>query len=682
MNRAFYRSHFANLGRLQSSPPPFMREGDRDAVAGARRRNSAEPIAPFVALVRPRHLPHKWRRSGFSLAAVVMFAATTAHADSASDAPVIVTAVRLPAALATTPDAYVVTGAEIDARQATFAGQILATVPGVSAFSNGMFGVTSVRMRGAASDKTLVLVDGVPVNDASQPAGSFDFAGLDLSDVSRVEVLSGPQASLWGSDAIGGVISFTSREPDGARADIEGGSFGTTRLSAAVGRSTEHWALGFAASDVASTGISAADARNSYAAFGLPGLRNSEPDGYRDLTLGARGRIALGEAIVIDGHVRYMKSRTALDGYPPPDFVLSDTNDVAISESVLGYVRARIDGAFGLRHEFSVSDYNIRRGDSGDSGPFSYTAQRQVYRWAATHGAPGDSLGFEGGVEHQADRASLSGGDQISLGNTAVFGVVHWRPVQRLTLTGSLRYDDPQRYAAQTTGRIAGVADLGSGFSLLASIGQGFKTPTISETVCDFCFPSGPSTGLRPEHAVGYDVGLGWRSADGRLDGRATAYGLDQRDEIIYSPSFPFRYINLARTRSRGVELAAEAVLGGGFRLKGSYSHTDAVDLATGQQELRVPHNSGSASLFWTRGAFDAALSVRAEGDQADTDLDGFSPVTRPGFTVADLAAGYKVSEHVRITARVENLTGVHYQQVFGYGEPGRAAFVGLHFRP
>ena len=95
-----------------------------------------------------------------------------------------------------------------------------------------------------------------------------------------------------------------------------------------------------------------------------------------------------------------------------------------------------------------------------------------------------------------------------------------------------------------------------------------------------------------------------------------------------------------------------------------------------------MPHNSGSASLFWAHGAFDAALSVRGESNQADTDLDGFSPVTRPGFTVSDLAAGYRVSDHVRVTARVENLAGVHYERVYGFGEPGRAVFVGLHFRP
>jgi vitamin B12 transporter len=611
-----------------------------------------------------------YRSSLYVLAVALGGLATPALADPTPDTPVVVTAVRLPATLSTTPDAYVIDAKDIEAVQATFAGQILATVPGISVFSNGQFGVTSVRIRGAASDKTLVLIDGVPVNDASQPAGSYDFAGLDLADVSRVELLSGPQASLWGSDAIGGVISFTTREPNGVRADVEGGSFGTSRVSGAVGRSTDRWALGVTVSDFASTGISAADSRNG----------NTEPDGYRDLTLGARGRVSLTDWISLDGQVRYNKSVTAIDGYPFPAFSLADTNDVAISESTLGYVHAHIDGAWGLHHDLSVSDYRLRRGDSGDSGDFGYHSERQIYRWTIAHGAASNVLAVEGGLEREADRASVSTGDELSLGTSSAFGVVHWRPTSRLNLTGSLRYDAPDHYAAQTTGRIAGSLDLGGGFTVLASAGQGFKTPTISETVCDFCFPSGPSTGLRPEHAVGYDLGLGWRSGDGRLGARATAYGLDQRDEIVYLPTFPFRYFNVARTRSRGIELVADAALGAGFRLKASYGYTDARDVSTGLRELRVPLNSGSASLSWTHGRADATFSVRSESDQSDTGLD-FTPVTRPGFTVADLAAGFKLTEHIRVTGRIENLAGVHYQQVFGYGEPGRAVFVGLHFR-
>src|SRR5207244_11608743 len=127
----------------------------------------------------------------------------------------------------TAPAARAITRQEIELRQASFAADVLSTVPGLSLSRNGAFGgITSVRMRGASADKTLVLIDGVVQNDASQPSGGYDFANLELADIERVEILSGPQGSLRGSDAIGGVIAFTTREEDGWRASLEGGSYG------------------------------------------------------------------------------------------------------------------------------------------------------------------------------------------------------------------------------------------------------------------------------------------------------------------------------------------------------------------------------------------------------------------------------------------------------------------------
>jgi vitamin B12 transporter len=153
------------------------------------------------------------------------FVLIPASAFAADVDEVIVTAERLPATLDQTPDVRVITRGEIDRRQAVFAADILSTVPGLSLSRNGGFGgVTSVKLRGAASDKTLVLVDGVVQNDPSSPNGGFDFASFDLDDVSQVEIVSGPQGSLWGSDALGGVISFTTRDLDGLRASLEGGS--------------------------------------------------------------------------------------------------------------------------------------------------------------------------------------------------------------------------------------------------------------------------------------------------------------------------------------------------------------------------------------------------------------------------------------------------------------------------
>jgi vitamin B12 transporter len=222
------------------------------------------------------------------------------------------------------------------------------------------------------------------------------------------------------------------------------------------------------------------------------------------------------------------------------------------------------------------------------------------------------------------------------------------------------------------------VADLGAGFSANASWGQGFKTPTISEQACDFCFPAGPATNLKPERAEGWDAGLKWRSPDSRYEASVTGFHLAVRDQIdfVFDPvTFDFRYQNIDRTRSNGVEAEASAVIVPGLTGRVSYSNIDAINLDTGAQLLRVPRNQGSAVLEWVRGRGRAALTVRAESNQAD------AGGTRPGFVTADLAGGWKITDQIEATARIVNLADAHYEEALGYGEPRRSAYVGLRLR-
>ncbi|HEY3949415.1 TonB-dependent receptor plug domain-containing protein [Phenylobacterium sp.] len=629
----------------------------------------------------------RWKTLATSASAAALVLAASAHAQDApqdappaaapSDANVIVTATRVPATLATTPDVYVITDADIQARQATFAADVLSTAPGVVVTQSGAFGgLTGVSIRGAPTDKTLVLIDGVPVNDASSPSGGYDFGALDLGDISRVEILTGPQGALWGSDAIGGVVSFITKEPNGLAASLEGGSFDTWRAQASAGKSTQQWALGASISSFNTQGISAADVRDNYAPFGLPGFHNTEKDGDNAFTADIRGRYELTDWLGFDAQVRYDRAVTAIDGFPPPDFLFMDTNDVAVSESVEAFGRIRITGPWDLKNEISVSDYQIERGDHGESGDSGSIAYRQVYRYTVAKGTPEDLVSFVAGAERENSTASVSTGQKFDLDATSGFGVLQLHPFGPLTAIASVRYDAPDTFKAQTTARVGATYDLGWGFSVQGSFNQGFKTPTISETVCDFCFS--PRVPLQPEHAQGYDGGLAWKSADGRVSLKVTAYHLDIRDEIEFAASG--HYVNIARTRTQGVEAQANLVLGYGFRVQASYGYVDSIDATTGVRLLRVPLNTGSASLYWTHGRFDAAFTVRAEDNDLDLGLDS-SDVIRPGFVVADLAGGYDVNDHVRLTARVENLANTHYQEVFGFGEPGAAFYLGVKLK-
>ena len=467
-------------------------------------------------------------RSLLLATAAAVFLPQAAHASPDDDGPdpldeVVVTATRLPAIVADTPGARVIDRETIDRRGAVFAADILSDVPGLSVVRSGAFGgVAQVRMRGASPGKTLVLIDGVPVNDPAEVNGAFDFSGLELSDIERIEVLSGPQSSLWGSDAIGGVIAFTTRELDGLALEAEAGSFDTVR-----------------------------------------------------------GRLAAGVAFVL-------------------------------------------------------------------------------------------------GAEREETEGSLSTGLSERLGTTSAFATARIDPAARLSLTGALRFDDTDDFGAKTTGRLSAALDAGAGVTLSAAWGTGFKAPSISQAVCDFCFSSQPFPVLRPETATGYEAAVGWASADGRIEGRATAYRLEVEDQITYvfdPATFDSHYVNVAETATDGVELEGRARLGGGFDLGLAWAWTDARDETTGARLLRVPEQAGSATLGWSGERLSAALTVRGESDQDD------AGGVREAFVTASLNGSYALSDRVELTARIENLANARYQQVFGYGEPGRSASVGIRLR-
>jgi len=592
------------------------------------------------------------------LAATCLAAPTVAFAQTQVN-EVIVTATRLPAFVEETPSVHVIGREEIEDRQAIFAPDILDTVPGLSVTRNGAFGgPASVQIRGASTDKTLVLIDGVPQNDPSTPAGTYDFSGLDLADVDRIEILSGPQGSIWGSDAIGGVIAFTTRELNGLTGSFEAGSLNTTRATLAAGSANESRAFGVSASGFSTDGISAA-------------ANGTELDGFTSWTAGVNGRVTMAQALTLDGKLRYTEGDVELDGYAPPFYAFGDTQDRASNRTWSGYARAKGE-AFGLEHTLLYSGYRTSRENFG-----AYTARRNDWRWTSGKGGPADVFAFLLGVERDETRATVSTGEVANLAETSAFAVARWRPVERASVTASVRYDDPDKYDSDTTGRIAGSYQIGWGLTASASFGQGYKVPTISQSVCDFCYM--PAVPLKPEKAEGYDASFAWRSADGRLKADLTGYRLAVSDQIAYVGG---TYINISRTLTTGVETEVSAQVTDQLSLRAEYAYADAVDRSTGARLVRIPEHSGSASLDWHADRLRGDLTVRAQGKQADLDPDTFAPTTRKGYVVADLAGSYEVQDGFELTARVENIADRTYQQVLGYGEPGRTVYVGFRIRP
>ncbi len=578
---------------------------------------------------------------------------------------IIVEGLRLPTPAAETGTSLsVITAEDIEIRGYAFALDAIAAAPGVTVNQNGAFGgLASVRIRGAASDQTLVLLDGVPVGDPTAVGGGFDFSILDAADIDRIEILRGPQSTLWGSDAIGGVVNIISARPEpglGARLFAEGGSFGTFRGGAAASGAGETGDFRLSVSGIRTDGISKADEADG----------NTEEDGYNNLTFAGRGGLNLPRDLRLETVLRYTDGETEIDGFPPPDFTLADSDDFSETEQFAGSVTLRapiFDGR--LRNMVTAGYTDIER--NGEFGGFAQTDEgdRLILRYQGTADL-GDQIRIAFGAEREENEAN---GEETSI--DGFFGLAEVRPVPRLTLSAGVRHDDHSRFGGETTARFAGAFAATDFLTLRGSWGEGFKAPTIFQLTQTF--GALPANGdLEPETSTAFDVGVELTALSERARLGVTYFDRDTENLIIFAPTF--RYENLDATTAQGVETTLTLAVTDAVALDVAHAFIDAEDRETGERQIRVPRHSGDVALTYrSAGPLSGSAVLRYNGAETDgpfgEDVDSWIRL--------DLAAQYAYSGMLEIYGRIENVFDEEYQQVSGFGAPGISAYGGVRLR-
>ncbi len=545
-----------------------------------------------------------------------------------------------------------------------FVVDAIAAAPGVTVNQNGPFGGSaSVRIRGAASEQTLVLVDGVPVNDPSSPGGGFNFARLDSDMIERIEILKGPQSSLWGSDAIGGVVSIITRQPEsdgGGDVFVDLGSFATRRGGVSFGQSGDAGDFRFAASTISSDGISKADEANG----------NTEADGYDSRTLAVKGGLDLAGGGRLQADLLTTAARADFDSYR---FGAQGSVGDGPETSETGEIAAKVSLSLpsgALEHLLLAGWSDIERENLRD-GASTYQAlgRRGLLRYQGTLGIDeNNTLAF--GAEHEQTETLL---EETAIGS--VFAVHEIKPAANLTLTGGLRADRHETFGTETTARLGAAVQLNDNLILRASWGDGFKAPSLFQTTYFCCGAKVPSQQLRPESSRAFDAGIEWFAPDGGASIGATAFS--QYTENLINFSFSVGgYENIAEVDSGGVEIYGSLALSGAFRLRANYAFVDARDGA-GDALIRIPRHSGDLSLDYDAGGtWSGRLLLRHNGREDDGG-GGFVE----DWTRLDLTARYRISNRLEMFVRLENLLGEHYQQILGYGTPGRSGSVGMRLR-
>ena len=559
---------------------------------------------------------------------------------------------------------FVITGEEIKNLGIKFALDAISLSPGITTNQNGSFGgLATVRIRGADSEQTLVLIDGIAVNDTSSPGGGFDFSRLNTENIEKIEILRGPQSTLWGTDAIGGVVSITSkkqRENINRTFYSEFGSYNTLRTGGSLGINSNGSQFRLFANGIYSDGISKADSENG----------NTENDPYKSFTIGGNNKITLSENINTSSSVQWTKTDTDFDNFGPTDGEISTKSnelngnilfDLTINNQIKNYLTfgyAKIS-----RDNFNRSEKSFE--SSGDRLNFRYQGDLIL----------NDKQKVILGIEREETKANKSNASINSF-----FTLHEFKPFINFTMTSGFRSDNHNIFGSEETVRFAGAYNIKDSIKITASWGEGFKVPTIFQStyICNFCGLSEPNKNLKPEKSKSWDIGFYFNNINSFSEFGIVYFHLKTDDEIGFS--FTEGYDNIDEVISKGFELFGSAQINKKINISANYSFINAKEIQNpnviSKPRIRVPKHSGNIILSYSpTDKVNTSLILLYNGRE----YDSFSEVKK--WFRFDISGSYELKESIELYAKVENLLNKKYQQISGYGTQNFSGLLGLRLR-
>lgn len=592
----------------------------------------------------------------------------------------------------------VVTGAELKDRQIRHAADALRSLPGVSVSSQGgPQSLTVVRIRGAESNQTLVLIDGVEVNQVGD--GSFDFSNLLVDDIAQIEVIRGPQSGLYSSGAIGGVINILTNGGKGPltfRARGEGGSFGTWNGTASVSGGTDRAHASLVVSGIRTDGFNIAP-------------EGPEEDGGDFTTVSFTGGLLVLDNLKLDASLRRATRDGDRDGFSGLDaagfLTASDDPSRFSTDLSVGRLAATLDtfsdGRWTQQLYMQGSETDNSDFSQGVFDPPEGTRSRNIstlseYGYLTTYRL---DAGASMPVQHFLTGLAVhrtEGFDQPLLSRDferdrdSLAGEIRGEYFNAVSLVGNIRRDFNDGFEHYTTWRTT--ASLrpwsSSPVRLHTSYGTGVKYPSFAEQFGDF--PNFiPNANLQPEEAEGWDAGVETTLWNGNAVVDVTYFDTDLKNEIdtrfsVVGNQFFSTPFNRTGTSTRnGIEVQGRAQLATGLTVGLAYTYLNAEE-SDGTQEIRRPPHSGRMDVNYTfdneRANINLATIYNGDMDDLAFSFTDTVVTTLDDFWLVNAAASYKLSPGVELYGRVENALNENYQEVFGFETAGVAAYAGLRF--
>lgn len=608
---------------------------------------------------------------------------------------VTVTANRIETPLKETGSSVtVITREELERSGKTTVIEALEEVAQLHLLRNGPAGSQSaIQIRGSESQHVKILIDGVEINDPVTPTRTVNLAHLMVGNISRIEIVAGPQSTLYGSDAMGGVINILTREETGSarvRLSSQGGSYETMASTAELsgGGRTIRYNLGF--NQVRSGGFSAAGSRYD---------GNSEKDGCRNLNLFGKLGVSLQKNIDLRFSIRFTDADTDIDNFGG-DYG-DDPNNKESSRSLIlnGEVRGRfwdhrwesLLKAAALSHDRGYNN-PVDELNPFDSDTSTYKSGLIKLDWQNTlflHES--NTLTF--GVEHtreQGESEYHSMGkwgpyDSIfpkkSADDTGLYLQDHLRLGGFFSMTAGGRWDIHSQAEGALTYRVAPALWIEStGTRLKASLGTGFKAPSLYQLYAPgTLYGAVGNRDLRAEESTGWDAGIEQSLLGGRLVLESVYF--DNRFNNLIDYDTVLGYNNIAEASTRGFEFLMRARPIDTVTLQAAYVGTRAEDETTGKKLIRRPDHKLTARVGWrVTPRADISFSLIHFGERDDNFYQGYTSIRIPldAYTLINAVASYRLLDSLRLFVRLDNLLNQEYEVIKGYGTPGFSAFGGV----
>ncbi len=564
----------------------------------------------------------------------------------------------------TTSRVIIIPRKTIEAKGAEFIVDVLKDVPEINLIQSGGQGkLADVILRGGAPSQLLVMIDGVKVKLTT--TGTFDFSGIIADDIERIEIVKGPQSTIYGSEAMAGVINIiTKKGRDKTHADLalEGGSFDTYKTAASFSGASEILNYRFTASYFSTGGISISK-------------RGDEKDGYKNASFSTKLGIEPSDTFNIEITGRYYYDRSELDDY---NYNLRQSMDA------LNYIQHGhhfVVSGKGRLYLFDIWEQILTVSNTKDSlktrdtdtswNNYDIITGMETVDWQHNLYLS-ESYTLTAGFENRLEKGENIGNfSKMVYNNGFYFNNKLSLFEDWLHVNAGIRYDDHETFGHKYTYRLGAVYDIKpADLRILANYGTGFRAPTFNELF----WPATPWAGggnpnLKPEETDSWEAGIEKGFCNEKVVFTATYFNQKYDNLIDGWPP-----VNIGRAEVKGIEAAVSAKITDNLIVKPSYTYMDAEDKDTGLRLTRRPKDKFNITSQYSSGNVTILAGYTFVGEAYD------SMATRDlaSYSLVNLSGNYKLTKNIKIFGKIDNLLDEDYETAGGYNSPGFSAFTGV----